>query len=191
MSDIVLTCRRSVQSAAIAENRRSDHQHPDQACHRQAGQFGPRQSDQLLHGAGPDQPRQRPRQPARLDVERHQHDPGRQQRHHLDHQAGAIGPGAGRARRSRPPTPRCGPALPPSSTRILGQIDQLAGDSSFNGINLLDSTNSANLTVTLNESGSSTVTINAVDFTVDRPRAEQLVQQLGRPRPTSRWPAPT
>jgi flagellin len=48
---------------------------------------------------------------------------------------------------------------------ILGQIDQLARDSSFNGINLLDSTNSANLTVTLNESGSSAVTINAIDFT--------------------------
>jgi flagellin len=48
---------------------------------------------------------------------------------------------------------------------IRGQIDQLAGDSSFNGINLLDVNNSANLTVTLNESGSSSVTINAVDFT--------------------------
>ena len=48
---------------------------------------------------------------------------------------------------------------------ILGQISQLAGDSSFNGINLLDVTNSANLTVTLNESGSSAVTINAIDFT--------------------------
>ena len=33
-----------------------------------------------------------------------------------------------------------------------------------NGINLLDSTASANLTVTLNENGSSSVTINAVDF---------------------------
>jgi flagellin-like hook-associated protein FlgL len=48
---------------------------------------------------------------------------------------------------------------------ILGQIDQLAGDSGFNGINLLDSSNSANLTVTLNETGTSSVTINAVDFT--------------------------
>jgi flagellin len=48
---------------------------------------------------------------------------------------------------------------------ILGQIDQLAGDSGFNGINLLDSSHSANLTVTLNESGSSSVTVNAVDFT--------------------------
>ena len=48
---------------------------------------------------------------------------------------------------------------------LLGQIDQLAGDSSFNGINLLHSTTSANLTVTLNETGSSSITINAVDFT--------------------------
>jgi flagellin-like hook-associated protein FlgL len=48
---------------------------------------------------------------------------------------------------------------------ILGQIDTLAQDSGFNGINLLDSTNSANLTVTLNENGSSSVTITAVDFT--------------------------
>ena len=48
---------------------------------------------------------------------------------------------------------------------ILTQIDQLAGDSGFNGINLLDSDNSSDLTVTLNESGSSSVTISAVDFT--------------------------
>jgi flagellin-like hook-associated protein FlgL len=47
---------------------------------------------------------------------------------------------------------------------IRTQIDQLAADSGFNGINLLDSTNSADLTVTLNESGSSSVTISAVDF---------------------------
>jgi flagellin-like hook-associated protein FlgL len=46
------------------------------------------------------------------------------------------------------------------------QIDQLAGDSGFNGINLLDSDNSADLTLILNEDGSSTVTIAAVDFTV-------------------------
>src|SRR6201994_2883370 len=48
---------------------------------------------------------------------------------------------------------------------ILGQINKLSGDSGFNGINLLDSSNSSNLTVTLNESGSSSVTITAVDFT--------------------------
>jgi len=47
---------------------------------------------------------------------------------------------------------------------ILSQIDQLAGDSGFNGINLLDSTTSTDLTVTLNETGSSSVTVAAVDF---------------------------
>jgi flagellin len=48
---------------------------------------------------------------------------------------------------------------------LLGQIDQMAADAGFNGVNLLDSTNSTDLTVTLNETGSSTVTIAAVDFT--------------------------
>jgi flagellin-like hook-associated protein FlgL len=47
---------------------------------------------------------------------------------------------------------------------IRTQITQLAGDAGFNGINLLDSTNSSNLTVTLNEGGTSSVTISAVDF---------------------------
>jgi len=47
---------------------------------------------------------------------------------------------------------------------IVTQIDQLAADSGFNGINLLDSTTSTDLTVTLNESGTSSVTIAAVDF---------------------------
>jgi flagellin-like hook-associated protein FlgL len=48
---------------------------------------------------------------------------------------------------------------------ILTQIDQLAADAGFNGINLLDSSNSTDLTVTLNETGSSSVTVAAVDFT--------------------------
>jgi flagellin len=48
--------------------------------------------------------------------------------------------------------------------QILTQIGTLAADSGFNGINLLDSTNSADLTVTLNETGTSSVTIAAVDF---------------------------
>jgi flagellin len=52
-------------------------------------------------------------------------------------------------------------------TAILGQITQLAGDSGFNGINLLDSANSADLTLTLNESGSSTVTVTGVDFSAN------------------------
>jgi len=47
---------------------------------------------------------------------------------------------------------------------IRSQITQLAADAGFNGINLLDSTNSSNLTVTLNENGTSSVTITAVDF---------------------------
>src|ERR1044072_9047276 len=46
---------------------------------------------------------------------------------------------------------------------ILSQIDQLAGDSGFNGINLLDSND---LTITLNETGASTVTITGVNDTV-------------------------
>src|SRR6185295_6722059 len=50
---------------------------------------------------------------------------------------------------------------------ILGQITQLAGDSGFNGINLLDKTNSSDLTLTLNESGSSSVTVAAVDFSAN------------------------
>jgi flagellin-like hook-associated protein FlgL len=49
-------------------------------------------------------------------------------------------------------------------TDIMAQIDQLAADSGFNGINLLDNTTSSDLTVTLNESGTSSVTIAAVDF---------------------------
>jgi flagellin len=47
---------------------------------------------------------------------------------------------------------------------ILSQIDQLASDSGFNGINLLDKNNSTDLTVTLNETGTSSVTVAAVNF---------------------------
>jgi flagellin len=48
---------------------------------------------------------------------------------------------------------------------IKTQIDQLAGDSGFNGINLLDSANSTDLTVQLNERNTSSVTVDAVDST--------------------------
>src|SRR5262245_39803163 len=48
--------------------------------------------------------------------------------------------------------------------QILSQIGTLARDSGFNGINLLDSTSSSDLTVMLNETGSSSVTMSAVDF---------------------------
>jgi flagellin len=70
---------------------------------------------------------------------------------------------ASQAQQTSDTTTRAG--LATQFTAILGQIDQLAADSGFNGINLLDSTNSANLTVTLNETGTSSVTISAVDFT--------------------------
>jgi flagellin len=45
---------------------------------------------------------------------------------------------------------------------LLSQIGQLAGDSGFNGINLLAGNT---LTVTLNESGSSTTTVTGVNYT--------------------------
>src|ERR1044071_3980111 len=51
---------------------------------------------------------------------------------------------------------------------IMLQVDQLAADSGFNGTNPLDSTNSTDLTVTLNESGSSTVTVTAGALTTRR-----------------------
>ena len=44
---------------------------------------------------------------------------------------------------------------------IQSQVDKLAGDSGFNGINLL---NGNDLTVTLNETGSSSVTITSVTY---------------------------
>ena len=67
------------------------------------------------------------------------------------------------AQQTSDPTVRSG--LAAQYDALLGQIDSLAHDSGLNGINLLDSTNSANLTITLNETGTSTVTINAVDET--------------------------
>jgi flagellin-like hook-associated protein FlgL len=45
---------------------------------------------------------------------------------------------------------------------LLTQIGQLAGDSGFNGINLLGGND---LTVTLNETGTSTTTVSGVDYT--------------------------
>jgi flagellin-like hook-associated protein FlgL len=60
--------------------------------------------------------------------------------------------------------------VPSSATRttlqgnfnnILTQIDQLAGDSSYNGVNLL---NGDNLKVLFNENGTSSLTITGVNF---------------------------
>jgi flagellin-like hook-associated protein FlgL len=47
-------------------------------------------------------------------------------------------------------------------TSLLTQIGQLAGDSGFNGINLLGGDD---LTVTLNETATSTTTVSGVDYT--------------------------
>jgi flagellin-like hook-associated protein FlgL len=53
-------------------------------------------------------------------------------------------------------------ALSTQFNSLLTQIGQLAGDSSFNGINLLAGNT---LTVTLNETGSSTTTVTGVNYT--------------------------
>ena len=53
-------------------------------------------------------------------------------------------------------------ALATQFNNLLTQIGQLAKDSGFNGVNLLGSNN---LAITLNETGSSTVTVTAVDYT--------------------------
>jgi len=53
-------------------------------------------------------------------------------------------------------------ALSTQFNALLTQIGQLAGDSGFNGINLLAGNT---LTVTLNESGSSTTTVTGVNYT--------------------------
>ena len=186
MSDIVLTA--GVRSNLLQLQKTADliTVDPDQACHRQAGQHGARQSDQLLHRAGPDEPRQRPGQPARLDgaaastpsrppTTASPRSPSWCSRHRR-----------WSARRSRPPTPRSAPASPPSSTPSSARSTSSPATPGFNGINLLDSTNSANLTVTLNETGTSSVTITAVDFTATGLAHQQRGQQLGRHAPTSR-----
>ena len=69
-----------------------------------------------------------------------QHHPGGQQRHHLDHQARAVRPGARiQAQQTSDTTVRA--SLATQFGAIQTQIDTLAGDSGFNGINLLDSGN--------------------------------------------------
>ena len=92
----------------------------------------------------------------------HQYDSGRQQRHLGDHQAGAVRPVADQPGACRPPTPRPARASPAQFDALLTQIDQLAGDFGFNGINLLAGDN---LTVTLNETGTSSTAVVGVDYT--------------------------
>ena len=87
------------------------------------------------------------------------------------------------ARPSRPPTPRPRRALATQFDALLTQIGQLAGDSGFNGVNLLAGNT---LTVTLDETGTSTATVTGVDYTNANSCAaehRQRGQQLGqRPR---------
>ena len=73
-----------------------------------------------------------------LDLESNaiQHDPGRQQRHLRDHQARAVRPGPARQAQQTSDTAER-TSLGSQFDDILTQIDQLAGDSSFNGMNLL------------------------------------------------------
>ena len=74
---------------------------------------------------------------------------------------------------------------------LLAQIDQLAGDSGFNGVNLLGGNT---LTVTLNETGASTVVIAGVNDTAAgalsiiamRPTTGRLPPISARPQPTYR-----
>ena len=74
---------------------------------------------------------------------------------------------------------------------IMTQIDQLAANSGFNGINLLDSTTSSDLTVTLNETGTSSVTVAAVDFSAAGDLAINNAANNWGARPTSPRPRPT
>ena len=66
--------------------------------------------------------------------------------------------------------------------RCCTQIDQLAGDSGFNGVNLLGGND---LTITLNETGTSTVTVTGVDYTNATAATAGIAnvdQQLGKRR---------
>ncbi len=73
-------------------------------------------------------------------------------------------------------------ALATQFNSLVTQIGQLAGDSGFNGVNLLGGNT---LTVTLNESGSSTIAVTGVNYTNAQAHAaehRQRGQQLGRRR---------
>ena len=103
MSGIVLSAVGSPEPALAAVDRRAARHHPKRPRHRQQGQLGARQPDQLLHRAGPQQPRQRHLQSARRHRQRRAGAAGRQHRHHLaaepgrqrqvDRQPGAAEPG--------------------------------------------------------------------------------------------------
>ena len=88
MSGIVLSA--SVRQNLLSLQSTADLlvHHPEPSGHWQQGQFGSRQSHQLLHRAGPQQPRQRHQQPARQHRQRRAGPAGRQHRHHLAAEAG-------------------------------------------------------------------------------------------------------
>ena len=65
---------------------------------------------------------------------------------------------------------------------ILTQIDQLAGDSGYNGTNLL---NGNSLTLTLNETGTSTASVAGVTDTSAGLAIVAATERLGRRLPTS------
>ena len=86
-------------------------------------------------------------------------------RHYRRHRG--DGDRLGFSRGTTTPTRRSSAASSTRSTlqsnynELLTQIDQLAGNSSYNGVNLL---NSNNLTVNFNENGTSSLTIAGVNF---------------------------
>ena len=114
-----------------------------------------------------------------LDVDRDQHDRGGEQRHQRDHQAGAVRSVADQPGQADRPTLRQRRASRRSSTTSLLRSAPLASDSGFNGINLLGGDN---LTVTLNEDATSSVTVDGRRLYQCRrhgPQHRQLDWQLG------------
>src|SRR5215204_3128831 len=67
---------------------------------------------------------------------------------------------------------------------IRTQIDQLAGDSAYNGVNLIGATPD-NLMVVFNETNATSLTITGVSRSARRGSASPLRQTTGRPTPTS------
>ncbi len=65
---------------------------------------------------------------------------------------------------------------------LLSQISQLAGDSGFNGVNLLGG---GSLTITLNETGSSSVTISGATYNTATPVSISNAANNWPTRPTS------
>ena len=84
-----------------------------------------------------------------------------EQRHHSDHEARAVGSVAGQPGQANH-RHRTQDTLSTQFDALLTQIGQLAGDSGFNGVNLLGGDS---LTVNFNEDATSSTTITGVDYT--------------------------